>query len=144
MLCMLMYDLIRHDTFTFVTDNILLYGKFPGGSVIKVLQRYCQLMHHIFTCQTSRHVDSLMWVCLILNAKLSTHSYQTDVDIPLRSRWIRPPPPKKMSKMSKGEPKLGPPFPPSFMAFSPPRSYTSLFLASDKTSYACEICLNWV
>lgn len=36
-----------------------------------------------------------------------------------------------------------PPVPPSFMAFSPPRSYSSLFLASDNTSYACEICLNY-
>ena len=67
--------------------------------------------------------------------------------VPRLSRCIRPPPPKNMSKMSMGDakppPPPPPPLPPSLMAFSPPRSYTSLFWLSDRTSYACEICLNY-
>lgn len=59
--------------------------------------------------------------------------------VPLRSARPRilTPPPKNRSKMSMGEPKPGLPLlpsPPSFMALSPPRSYSARLWASDSTS----------
>lgn len=61
--------------------------------------------------------------------------------VPVPRRSARPriltPPPKNRSKMSIGEPKPGLlllPRPPSFMALSPPRSYSARLWASDSTS----------